>query len=46
MNKQTELKETIDYLKSNGITAPEIGIVLGTGLGKLVNEIKNEKEIP
>ena len=45
MNKQTELKETIDYLKSNGITTPEIGIVLGTGLGKLVDEIAIEKEI-
>ena len=28
-----------------GITHPEIGIVLGTGLGKLVNEISIEKEI-
>ena len=46
MNKQTELKETIDYLKSNGITTPVIGIVLGTGLGKLVDEIEIEKEIP
>ncbi|WP_341220995.1 purine-nucleoside phosphorylase [Polaribacter atrinae] len=43
--KQQQLQETIDFLKSNGITNPEIGIVLGTGLGKLVDEISIEKEI-
>jgi len=43
--KQEQLKETIDFLKSNGITNPSIGIVLGTGLGKLVDEISIEKEI-
>lgn len=46
MNKTSQLLETIDFLKSNGITDPEVGIVLGTGLGKLVNEISIEKEIP
>ena len=43
--KKQQLQETIDFLKSEGITHPEIGIVLGTGLGKLVNEISIEKEI-
>ncbi|WP_439132839.1 purine-nucleoside phosphorylase [Polaribacter sp.] len=46
MSKQQQLQETIDFLKKNGITNPEIGIVLGTGLGKLVDEIAIEKEIP
>jgi purine-nucleoside phosphorylase len=32
-------KQTLDYLKSKGITSPEVGIVLGTGLGKMVNEL-------
>ncbi|NVO19244.1 MAG: purine-nucleoside phosphorylase [Bacteroidetes bacterium] len=32
--------ETSDFLRDKGITTPEIGIVLGTGLGKLVNEIE------
>jgi purine-nucleoside phosphorylase len=45
MDKQKQLQETIDFLKSKGITTPEIGIVLGTGLGKLVHEIDIEKEI-
>jgi purine-nucleoside phosphorylase len=44
--KQQQLKETIGFLKSNGITNPEVGIVLGTGLGQLTQEIKIEKEIP
>ncbi|MDO6745430.1 purine-nucleoside phosphorylase [Tenacibaculum soleae] len=43
--RKKELQETIDFLKSNGITNPKIGIVLGTGLGKLVDEITIEKEI-
>lgn len=43
--KKQQLQQTIDFLKSFGITAPEIGIVLGTGLGKLVDEIEIEKEI-
>ncbi|APG65271.1 purine-nucleoside phosphorylase [Tenacibaculum todarodis] len=43
--KKEQLQETIDFLKSNGITNPQIGIVLGTGLGKLVDEIEIEKEI-
>lgn len=46
MNKKQQLQETIDFLKSNGITNPEIGVVLGTGLGKLVDEIAIEKEVP
>ena len=43
--KKQQLQETVNYLKSQGITNPEIGIVLGTGLGKLVDEITIEKEI-
>jgi purine-nucleoside phosphorylase len=43
--KQQQLEETTDFLQSNGFTNPAIGIVLGTGLGKLVDEITIEKEI-
>ncbi|GGG95504.1 purine nucleoside phosphorylase [Polaribacter pacificus] len=45
MEKQTQLKESVDFLKSKGILAPEVGIVLGTGLGKFVHEINIEVEI-
>ncbi len=43
--KQQYLKETIDYLKKNGVEKPTVGIVLGTGLGSLINEIAIEIEI-
>lgn len=43
--KAAQLKETITFLKEQGITAPEVGIVLGTGLGKLVDEIEILKEV-
>ena len=35
-----QLDESVLYLKSKGFDAPEIGIVLGTGLGKLSDEIQ------
>lgn len=33
-----KIKQTAAYLNAAGIINPEIGIVLGTGLGKMVNE--------
>ncbi|MCG2459897.1 purine-nucleoside phosphorylase [Flavobacteriaceae bacterium F89] len=36
-----QLDESADYLKQKGFIKPEIGIVLGTGLGKLVEEIED-----
>jgi len=33
------IQEATEYLKEKGFEAPEIGIVLGTGLGKLVDKI-------
>ncbi|MBD0830773.1 purine-nucleoside phosphorylase [Aestuariibaculum sediminum] len=33
------INETTDYLKGKGFDNPEIGIILGTGLGQLVDEI-------
>lgn len=40
-----QLNETVNYLKNEGVDSPEIGIVLGTGLGGLVSEINIIKEI-
>lgn len=40
-----QLKETSDFLRSNGFESPEIGIVLGTGLGQLINEIEIIKTV-
>lgn len=44
--KKKQLQETKSYLLQQGISHPEIGIVLGTGLGKLVDEIDIEVTIP
>lgn len=42
---QKKLSETVRYLKTEGIEMPQIGIVLGTGLGGLVAEIEILKAI-
>ena len=42
--KQNQLDESVAYLKNKGFDSPEIGIVLGTGLGKLVDKIENPIE--
>lgn len=39
------LEKTVSYLEKKGFENPEIGIILGTGLGKLINQIDIEKEI-
>ncbi len=36
-----QLDESTQYLRSKGFDQPEVGIVLGTGLGKLVDQIEN-----
>jgi purine-nucleoside phosphorylase len=37
-----KIKESVNFLKSKGYLKPEIGIVLGTGLGGMVKEINVE----
>lgn len=39
------INKTIEFLKEKGFVAPQIGIVLGTGLGQLVNHLDVEVEI-
>ena len=39
------IKETTEYLKDKGFDNPEIGIILGTGLGQLIDEIDIIKEV-
>jgi len=41
-----KIKISSEYLLNHGCEGALIGIVLGTGLGSLVNEIKIEKSIP
>lgn len=44
-SKEKQLQETISFLKENGFNNPEVGIVLGTGLGKIIDEIEVEEKI-
>jgi purine-nucleoside phosphorylase len=39
------LEETTEFLEARGFDKPEIGIILGTGLGKLVDEIEIISEV-
>jgi purine-nucleoside phosphorylase len=39
------IQKTVEYLQEKGFENPEIGIILGTGLGQLINEIDIIKEV-
>ncbi len=39
-----ELEESVEWLKARGMDAPEVGIILGTGLDGLAKQIEVEKE--
>lgn len=39
-----KLRETVDFLKEQGMSG-EVGIILGTGLGALIDDVEIEKEI-
>jgi len=42
----TQIKETASFLRNKMTTHPETAIILGSGLGKLVDEITEKVEIP
>ncbi|MEM9341087.1 MAG: purine-nucleoside phosphorylase [Bacteroidota bacterium] len=51
MEEIEKVKEAVDFLNNKGINEPEIGIILGTGLGALTNELEvmtsiDYKDIP
>lgn len=41
-----QIEQTIEYIRTKTKTQPEIGIILGTGLGALVDDIDIEVSIP
>ena len=45
-SKKQQLEESAAFLKNKGIQPPDFGIILGTGLGDLVQEMEIEIEIP
>ena len=46
MNLIEQLKETTDFILNNDSFRPEVGIILGSGLGNFSSEISIKKEIP
>ncbi len=40
-----QIKKTVAYLQERGFKTPEIGIILGTGLGQLIDEIEIIEEV-
>ena len=36
-----KIYETRDFLQAKGVTEPEFGLILGSGLGELAEEIEN-----
>ncbi len=42
----SKVQETVDFLQKKGITKPNYGIILGTGLGNLVEKITIDISIP
>lgn len=46
MSLVNQLKETAQFIQQQCNTKPTVGIILGSGLGNFVSEIKIEKEIP
>ena len=45
-NLYEKVQESVKYLKSKFTREPEIGIILGSGLGALVDKFENKEEIP
>lgn len=41
MSLITKINETKDFLVAKGIEAPEFGLILGSGLGELAEEVTN-----
>lgn len=39
------IKKTVEYLKEKGFNKPEVGIILGTGLGKITQELEIIEEV-
>lgn len=46
MNELEKVKESVGFLKTKIQKTPEIGIILGTGLGKFAEKIEVEQIIP
>ncbi|TXG36609.1 purine-nucleoside phosphorylase [Seonamhaeicola maritimus] len=39
------IEETVEYLRDKGFESPEVGIILGTGLGQLIDDVDIIKQV-
>jgi purine-nucleoside phosphorylase len=39
------IKESVDFLQQRGFGVPEVGIILGTGLGQILDKVNIEAEM-
>jgi purine-nucleoside phosphorylase len=39
------IKQAVEFLKNRGFGIPEVGIILGTGLGKIIEDVEIEAEM-
>lgn len=46
MTLQEKLTETIQYIHNQGVQEVEFGLILGSGLGELAEEIEDKVVIP
>ncbi|MCH9660230.1 MAG: purine-nucleoside phosphorylase [Bacteroidetes bacterium] len=42
---QKHISESVEFLNNRGFESPEIGIILGTGLGQILNEVEITSEV-
>ncbi len=40
-----KINEAVDFIQSRGVKKPQVGIILGTGLGSLAHDVEVEKSI-
>ena len=45
MHAVEKISKTAEFLRERGFDKPEIGIILGTGLGVLADDIEIEQEL-
>jgi len=45
MSSKKYIEEAVTYLQQRGFEKPEVGIILGTGLGKLIDNVTIEAEV-
>jgi purine-nucleoside phosphorylase len=46
LDARQKIKETADFLRSRSTTSPKVGIILGSGLGSLADQVQDAVRLP